>query len=202
MNYSHTEIANSALTRMGASRIADINDITNEHARVLNGEIGLQRDKLLRQFRWRFALKRTSLVEDADAPAWGYAHAYRLPTDYLSLDLVSEAYAGLDLSDYRNSDLADYSIEDGRLLTNFGSPLPIRYVRQVTDSGLYDPHFADCLSAVLAWLCVERVKQSTAAKSQLERDMVRAIRDAVNARAIERPPQQIADDAWIVGRLG
>jgi hypothetical protein len=49
---SATDIANSALTRLGAAHILDIADTATEAGRVLNVEYPMARDKLLRTYRW------------------------------------------------------------------------------------------------------------------------------------------------------
>lgn len=203
MNASLTDIANSALTRVGQARVSDIADPSNEHARVLNGELPIQRDKLLRQFRWRFAIKRVRIAEDLDnTPAFGFTHAYQMPTECLSVVDVGDLSPGLDMSDYRNTDGADFSIEGRFILTNLGGPLNVRYVAQITIAETFDPHFVDALSAALAYHTCERITQSSSKKQLLAGDLKQAIADAVRANAIERPPQPVPDDTWMIGRLG
>src|SRR4051812_13363783 len=119
---------------MGAKHITSIDDLGNEHARVLKAELPIQRDKLLRMMRWKFAMTRATLAASAEVllPAFQGKNAYLLPDGYLSLVELADFYVGLDLSDYRNSDAADYTIEGPYLITAEGAPLNIRYVRQVT----------------------------------------------------------------------
>ena len=47
----------------------------------------------------------------------------------------------------------------------------------------------------------EAITDSTTRKQQLERDYERAMMDARKANAIERPPQKMADDTWMIARL-
>lgn len=199
---SATDIANSALTRMGAAHVSSIDDTENEHARVLKAEYPIVRDKVLRQYRWGFAMKRAALPQDFDTPAFGFDFQYGLPTDFLSLVELGDHHVGLDLSDYRNTDATEYAIEGSFILANLGSPLNIRYVRRVTEVGLFDPHFVDVVAQALAYNTVERITQSSAKKQLLLEGLKLALQDAVRARAIERAPAPVADDTWIIGRLG
>jgi hypothetical protein len=198
---SSTDIANSALMRLGAARVTDIADTTSENAKVMNAQYPIARDLLMRSFRWSFAMKRDSLPADADAPAWGFDRRFLLPVDYLHIDLVGEIYVGGDMSDYRDSDLADFQIEGRYILTNLDTPLPIRYIARVTDAGLFDPHFVEALSMKLAVDCCEKVTGSTSKKESLKGDLRDAIRNAVRANAIEKPPQPVPDESWIIARL-
>lgn len=198
---STTDIANSALMRLGQDHVLDIADATKTNARTLNAQYPIARDLLMRSFRWSFAMKRDSLPEDADPPAWGFSHRYLLPTDYLHIDLVGEVYAGGDMSDYRDADLSDFSIEGRYLLTNEGAPLKVRYIARIIEPGMYDPHFVEALSIKLALDCCEKVTGSTAKKESLRSDLKDAIRAAVRACAVEKPPQPLPDDSWMIARL-
>jgi hypothetical protein len=198
---SSTDIANSALTRLGAAHILDITDTATETGRVLNAEYPLARDKLLRTYRWAFAMKRVSLAADASPPDWGFDRQFELPADYLSLDMIGPDFVGLDMSDYRNSDSSDFSIEGRKILTNRSAPLPIRYTRQVTEAGLFDPCFAELLTIQLAFACCERVTGAITKKESLRGDRKQSVIDALRANAIERPPSPVADDTWMIGRL-
>jgi hypothetical protein len=150
---SATDIANAALTRLGAARITDVADTAKEHARVMLAAIPIARDRLLAAYRWAFAMKRVSLPADADA-RWGFDYAYTLPADFLRIDQVGDQYVGADMSDYRNTDEADFSIESGKILTNLSAPLPSATSAACpTASDSYSPHFVAALALVLANTC-------------------------------------------------
>lgn len=203
MSASETAIANGALIKLGEQALlGDITDQGNAFARILNAQYPDTRDALLRSFRWKFAMKRASLPADADVPDWGYAAQYQLPADYLAIDQVSDIYVGLDMSDYRNMDAAEWAIEGQKILTDFTAPLPIRYVARIEEVGLFDPVFADLLSTKLAFDCCKAITGSESAKEGLRTDMQTAVRNALRVNAIERPPQPLPDDSWMIGRLG
>lgn len=195
------DIVNSALHRIGAKKLTALTDNT-ESARVMTVEWPLARDRLLRRYRWSFAMNRVQLAADASAPDWGFSYRYQLPADFIRLDLVNDIFVGLDMSDYRNSDMGEYSLEGRYLLTDIGAPLKIRYIKQVTDVGLYDASFSPTLALQLALDACERITQSTTKKESIRADLREAVVEAVRAGAIEKPPQPIPDDSWIFGRLG
>lgn len=200
---STTDIANAALTRLGAAPIVDIGDTTKEHARVMAASYPIARDRLLAAYRWAFAMKRASLAVDADAPAWGFSYSYTLPTDFLRIDQVGDQFVGLSMSDYRNSDESDFSIESGHILTNATAPLPIRYIRRVPDSEAttYGAHFVAALALVLANDTCFRITQSNTLKQILMGEVKDIITEAIRVGAVQKPPQPLPDDSWMVGRL-
>jgi hypothetical protein len=168
---------------------------------VLNVEYPMARDALLRTYRWSFSMKRESLAADPSAPPWGFDLQYELPADYLALDMIGPDFVGLDMSDYRNSDASDYAIEGRKILTNRSAPLLIRYKRQVTEPGLFDPCFVKLLAIELAYVACERITGSSSKREGLRVEKREALLEGVRANAIERPPSPIGDDTWMIGRL-
>lgn len=198
-----TDIANSALIRLGAEPVMDLFDTSKSSARVLAVQYPILRDRLLTAYRWQFAMKRESLAASADAPAWGYDFQYALPLDFLRIDQVGDDYPGYDGSDYRDSDTADYAIEGRYLLTNRSAPLNIRYVRRVGDGemGSAAPHYVDALSIALAFTCCEKIAQATTKRESLRAEFRDVMVEAVRVGAVQKPPQAIPDDTWMLGRL-
>jgi hypothetical protein len=199
---SPTDIANNALLRLGAAHIVDINEST-VRGQDMAAAWPIARDRLLAAYRWQFAMQRASLPADADKPAWGYSYAYTLPADFLRIDQVGEVYVGASLTDYRDSDEADFAMESGKILTNLGAPLSIRYIRRVPDSATssYAPHFVAALSLVLANDVCYRVTQSNALKQTLMAEVKDIIVEAIRVGAVQKPPQPLPDDSWMIGRL-
>lgn len=194
------EICNRALTKLGESRILALTD-DSKAARTLNSMYAIVRDAELRASRWRFSIKRASLAELAAPPEYGFVRQFQLPTDCLKVLEAGDRYPGVDLSDYVQTDNSDYAIEGNAILTNWGAPLRVRYVARITDPTLFDACFVESLACRLAFESAEAITDSTTRKQQLERDYERAMMDARKANAIERPPQKMADDTWMIARL-
>lgn len=200
---SEIDICNTALTKLGATTIISLAD-DDPKATVMNLRYPLVRDAELRRRRWKFSLRRASLPAMSDAPAFGFARQFRLPTDPLCLRViqVGEFHVGLDLSDYRGSPNEMYSIEGTRLLTNFAAPLKLRYIAQVTDSTQFDAAFVEALASRLAYECCERITQSSSKKSDCLVDYKMAVKEATLSNALESAPSHPADDTWMMSRLG
>lgn len=197
---SQVEIANLALTKLGASRITSLTD-NNKSARAINAVYDLTRRAELRKFYWQFAMKRTSLPVLSQDPAWGFASQYQLPADFLRLVQCGDVYVPPSQTDYNTMDNSAFAIEGGALLTDLGAPLKIRYVFDNTDPGTYDPLFAKLLACALASEACEEITNSTQKRAAIGEDYKAARIEAVRVGAIERPPQGFADDSWMLARL-
>jgi hypothetical protein len=198
---SSVDIANSALTKLGAKRIMSLSDNQKE-AREVNALFEIRRDALLRSYNWSFAMKRASLPALEAAPDWGFARAFQLPTDCLRVVQVGEDFQVPGLADYVNAaDEELYRIEGRTIATDLSAPLPIRYLRKVTNTGEFDAAFVELFAADLAFEVCEALTQSTSKKESLREDKKMALRNAVRSNAIELPPQIIPDSEWVMSRL-
>lgn len=197
---SQTAIANRALTKLGAARILSLTDDV-ESARVINSMWDIVREAELRSKNWNFSITRTSLAALLSAPSWGYDHAYQLPSDCLKVIQVGEYFPGVSLTDFRSSNEAEYQIEGQNILSNLDAPLKIRYVADITDTGLWDSLFVEAFASRLAYESCEAITQSNSKKKSAENDYIKAIREAVRADAIENPPEPLPDDTWMMSRL-
>jgi hypothetical protein len=198
---STVDIANSALTKLGESRITSLTDNV-KGAREINAVFTLRRDKLLRTFNWSFAMERTTLPALVDTPSWGYSYLYQLPSDCLRVVLVDDIWVIPGLSNYMGGpDEEPFRIVGRKIETDIGAPLKIRYVKRETDASQFDACFVEVFAADLAHACCEAITQSNTKKAGLKDDLRTEIMEAIRANAIELPPQQIPDDSWIMSRL-
>jgi len=199
---SQAEIANLALSFLGAGTIVNLTD-NNTRAQVLNAEYASIRDAELRKHTWRFSVKRASLPALVETPVSGpYGTMFELPVDCIKVLMVGDGWPGVDISDYRTAPTTDdYSVEGDKILTNLPAPLAMKYVYRVVDTGLYDASFTIAFAAMLAWKCCERITQSTEKRQLAQREYDDAISAAVRANAIEKVPEYPADDSWILARM-
>lgn len=184
---SKTEIANRALAKIGESRVSNIETDSTEKAELINSMWELQRDSLLQSYPWNFAVTLTNLAADATAPDHGYTVRYLLPTDFLSLLAIK--------------DDPDYRIIGKYIHTDQAAPLYIKYVKKVTDTGEFDPLFAEALAATIAVEICERLTQSNTKKQLLMQEKERHIANAYASDAIQDPPQELSDDSWLRSRI-
>lgn len=191
MATSETSICNLALQKLGAARIVDL-DEDSDNARACDASYEAVRDQVLRGNKWRFALKRTTLAPSATEPDFFYENAFVLPADCLRPIFPPR----LDL---------DWKVEnhegDLAILTNDGDTLELRYLAKITDTTLYDPLFVDALACKLAWQLCETITQSTSKKDSLMNEYAFAIREAKRINAIEIGHLIQPIDEWVSGRL-
>ena len=196
---SDVDIANYALTLLGESRIMSLDDDVKA-ARECKAVYEIVRDSVLSAHNWSFAKSRAALSRLDSTPVFGFANEFQLPVDCLRLFMVGDIYVGVDLSDYRNAPTDEYTIEDRKILTDWGAPLNIRYIRRVEDTARYSSTFVDAFGARIAERLAEPLTQS-AVKREAAKDAYKAaISEAVRVNAIEQPPQKIPDDEWLLSR--
>lgn len=200
MATSDVAVVNLALTKLGENRITDLDDNTKP-AREANAIYTMLRDKLLRRFVWRFAVKRVELAALVSTPAHGYDYEYQMPTDCLRILQVGDYYPSVDLSDFVSGPTAPYQIEGGKILHNDSGPLNLRYITRVEDPTLFDACFDEMFASLLAYNLAEPLTQSNTKKEAAWQDYKQARTDAVIANAIENPPETLQDDTWVAARI-
>jgi hypothetical protein len=192
---SKVSIANRALTKLGEDRILLLTD-DNKRARTINQMFDDVLDAELRRYRWTFAITRDSLPALADAPAWGYAYKYPLPSDYLALIQVNDIYVRAGNSS------ALWSVEAGHILTNIEAPLKVRYIQRVTNPGLFDPMFSEALACKLAMEACETLTQSETKFNRMAEQYKATVLDAQRQASIENPPDELPQGSWLDARNG
>ena len=198
---SNVQIANSALTKLGASRITALTDNVKA-AREINAIFELRRDYLLRTHNWSFAMTRTSLPALDETPAWGYTTLYQLPTDCLRVVQVNDTWVVPGLSDYTSGpDSEPYKITGRRIETDIGAPLKLRYIKRVTDPAQFDAAFVEVFASDLADQVCEALTQSNTKREATRAVLRQSLLEAVRSNAIELPPEAIPDDSWVLSRL-
>lgn len=197
---SETDIANRALTKIGAGRITSLTDDL-EAARVINHAWDIVRDSELRARNWNFTKRRDQLAVLTTTPSWKFQHEYELPADCLRLIQCGEHYPGPSMSDYRNSDESAWKIEGRRIRTDYAAPLKVLYISRSIDTGQWDSLFVEAFACKMALEICERLTGSTSKKEMAWREYRKTIFDALTCNAIENPPQPLADNSWILARL-
>lgn len=197
---SEIQVANRALTKLGAARIISLND-NNKQARAISSCFEDLRDAELRAHRWQFSIKRSSLPALVAAPAFGFQYQYQLPSDFIRLDQINDQYPDTIMDNYIGTETAEWAIEGNKILTGLGSPLKIRYGYRVEDPNQWDPLFREALACRLAAELCEDLTQSDTKKQNAWAEWKRAINSAIQVNAIERIPQMPPDDQFIISRL-
>lgn len=198
MAASQTQVVNLGLTKLGQDRCINITDDV-EAVRVMRSLWDLAVDTVLAKHPWKFATLRTTLPALATAPAYEWSLQYQLPDACLRLVQVADDWV------FYAQDVPFFTLEGGPnggqyILTDEAAPLRVRYVQRVSNVGLWPPLFARAVAMHLAADACEKLTQSN---SKFESAMAAyeiAIREAKRASAIELPPANLPESAWLASR--
>ncbi len=183
---SQVSIANKALQKIGEQFITSFTD-DSVPARAVNRVYEDVVRGMLRAHPWNFAVKRVALPADVATPVWEFEAQYTLPSDFLRMVAV-------ELN-------PDYTIEDGKILTNEDAPLNIAYIFFQEDPNKYDLLFVDALSGRLAVELVETLTQSNSKKAAAIAEFNEAFKRARNVDGQDQPFKRYIEDDWIIARI-
>lgn len=201
---SQVEIMNRAAAILGEERISSPSEDVKV-ARELSATWAISRRALLRGYRWGFAMKRAALAALSTAPAHQFDYQYQLPADFLRLDFVGDWFAGLSMTDYRNTDESEWALANvatGTVIeTSLPAPLNIRYVADIETTTFFDALFVEAFAGKLAVDVATTLTNSSGRLDAARAAFGMAIGEAIRTSAIERPPVALPDDSWIMSRL-
>lgn len=182
---TETGIANSALIKLGASRIASIDDDTPT-ARIMKEQYPKIRDAVLRSHPWNFAIKRVQLAEVAVPPAFGFERGFQIPNDCLRvLEIDSQS---------------DEWQKEGDQIVSDANAIYIKYISKITESGKFDSCFSEALAAMLAHDTCFAITQSNTLKEQLMKDYKYWIGEARSFDGQEGGTRQVYANEWLNSR--
>ena len=138
------DIANRALTRVGAGRITSFGD-DNEEAKSMSEIYEGCRLGMLRSHPWNFAVGRQRLALLAEDPLMEFPFQYALPDDYVRLIELWTGDAAMAKNLVRER--RQWQIEGKKLLTEFQN-VSIRYIKDVEE---FDASFEEAFVAQLAY---------------------------------------------------
>jgi len=133
---SEVDIANRALTKIGAEPITSFDDGT-KRSNLCRDYYPSTRDAVLRAYPWNCAIERQELALDGTAPVFGYAYKYQLPVDPYCLRVL----------EVEND--PEFRIEGRYLHTDEGT-VKIKYISRITNPGLFDSLLKEAIEARLS----------------------------------------------------
>jgi hypothetical protein len=177
-----------ALSRLGQPPITDIDEgtVTADKMKAVWDEV---RDYVLVSHPWNFAVKRASLAQLVETPAWKWSYYYQLPTDCLRVT---------QLGDLTDEKLWEVEAE-GRLATD-ETTANIEYIARIEEEGRYSPGF---VSAMAYRLAAEKAFDMTGRldlAKQLLQLWPRELAIAASLDAQEKGPLSIPSDQWLDAR--
>ena len=189
MASSETQICNLALGRMGEDVITSLSE--NSRAGKLCAVFYESvRDALLCVHDWAFAGGRIGPLSPlTDAPVFGFANAFQLPSDCLQV-------RGL----YGVTSSTAWQVEGRQLLTDLDT-CSLLYTKKVTDTTDFPPLFTNALACRLAYTVAYALAPSGDLAKMLYQLYGVALAEARGANNRSTNWQQApSDDAWVEGR--
>ncbi len=175
MSISNTSICNMALGKIGAKRINDFDDTSEDSTVAIQCRLHFEqtRDSLIRFHSWRFARARKTLSQDTVTPDFEWNFQYFLPNDFMLMRSIFE-------DKFSDSNFQNYALEDDLLLTN-DEEMEIRYVKKVTDPAKFDPLFVEVLILQLALKLIGPLAGGAARLQKTLQEELKAIMPSVLA---------------------
>lgn len=149
---SKAAIFNLALTILGQNSISDP-DGSGKAETACRQVYDICRKALLEQHPWNFALARSELDLETDAPTFEYARAFGLPPDCLRIVKVYDNTSG-------------YKEEAGLILSD-DSEISLLYVRNEEDTSVFSPLFVQLLATDIALLTEYRITNQSSLQQML-----------------------------------
>ena len=191
-------IVNSALAKIGATRITALTDGTR-NAQVASDIYDVVRDDMLRGHNWNFATQRVQLARSANAPAFGFDYQYPVPADFLRVVSVHDNDAGTGDVAYKVEHSDD---DDATVILTDATEVWLRYVAAVTDPNRMSADFREALAYALAENMAIPIASSNTLREQMAKERQRAIAKAKSADGQEDYPEQFPESSWVTARGG
>lgn len=190
---SAVEICNLALLQLKQDFIAQLDPPSTITEHICAATYHQARRAALRKHPWNFALKRAQLLPSSDStPAFGYTHAYNLPSDY-----VRKVY--LEDSDGVEIGQEKYEIENSQVLYNGedNTAINLVYVYDHTTVAKFDPLFIQALSLLLASMIAPKFMGTETRQQAILKMLEDAFPDAKAVDGQERPPKRRQTSRWL-----
>ena len=187
------QIWNMALDLLEEQPLASTAD-TTATALWLTRNYDQQRDYLLQNtYLWKFALDRASVPAESSAPAWDWDYKYQLPTDCLRFipPTLDGSWDGTPIP---------FEEESGYILCGKEAPLRLRYVKRVTNEGLFSNGFCEVLSIRLALRMAHFLTGKASMVAQLQANFDKTLADVKEASALQVAQDHYYDTDILVER--
>lgn len=192
---SVVDICNEAMDLLGAATITALTENSKE-ARLCNRRFETVRDAVLRSHPWNTAIRRASLAQDSDAPAFGFTYQYTLPTDPYCLRVLSFWNSNVDSEVAAYDSQVMFKIEGRKVLSNEGT-CKITYLARVTDTEQYDSLLSSTIAHKLAAETAYAITGSTSVSQAMQQLYQSRLSEARSIDAMEGVPDKIIADDFV-----
>ena len=191
---SQTDLANIALGMIGGTRITQFTDGSNNANEVQNIYDEL-RDDLTRKHSWNFATKRLKLAQLTEEPAFGFDHAYPLPSDWIKTMSVHDNDDGAGTIVYKTEQVASQIC-----IATDADEVFLRYVSRQIDVNLMPLDFRRALITALARDLAIPVANSNTLRREMADEARQAVAGARSRDGTEGTPERRPRGSWVASR--
>ena len=192
---SVVDICNEAMDLLGAATITALTENSKE-ARLCNRRFETVRDTVLRSHPWNIAITRASLAKDSDAPAFGFANQFTLPTDPYCLRVLSFWNSNVDSEIAAYDSQVMFKIEGRKVLSDEGT-CRITYLARITDTETYDSLLSSTIAHKLAAETAYAITGSMSVSQSMQQLYEIRLREARSIDAMEGVPDKLIADDFI-----
>lgn len=196
---SVVDICNEAMDLLGAATITSLEENSKE-ARLCNRRFDTVRDAVIRSHPWNCAITRTSLAQDSDTPAFGFAYQFSLPTDPFCLRVLSFFTSNVDAEISPYDSQVMFKIE-GRKILSDEATCRIVYLARVTDTEQFDSLLSNAIAYRLASETAYAITGSNSVAQSMYALYEQKLRDAKSMDALEGKPDRIISEEFTNIRL-
>jgi len=192
---SDVTICSNALGYLGAQPINSLTDDTSERAQLCNRIYKTQRNELLAEHDWNFALKRADLVKTTAEPIIvtvdDFSNEFQLPVDILRVKKAGTGALGNLHPRYR--------IEGDKLYTDEAA-ISILYVYEVEDPLLFSAQFVKALEYKLAAVMAIPLTADVAKAQVMASFLEDSLNKGKNLDTREDAIEQYQADTFLIAR--
>jgi len=193
---SETDIANAALTKIGASTITSFTD-GSKNANRIAIQYPFVRDDLLRRHNWNFATKQLKLARSSTTPVSAYDYAYPLPADWLRTISVSDSDSGSAGLPFREE-----IVDNQRCILANSDQVYLRYIADASDPNVMPADFQWALIVALARSVAVSIANSNTMEDQLRSEADTALMRAKSSDGMGATPESRPRGSWATSRHG
>jgi hypothetical protein len=183
------DICNSALIKLGQERINALTD-NKKTARLCQEQYPKIKERMLRDHKWNFAIKRASLTAVDAGLAFGSENTFNIPLDCLRI-----------LSIYDTGGTHYKHKVEGRYILADIDTVQLRYITEDIPEAYYDSYFKEALACALAADLCYAFTQSNTMKQALLQESEEAIAKARSFNSMEETPDSYIFDDWDDSRI-
>jgi len=178
---SEVDICNQALTSIGHKTIQSLSE-NSEGARKCSVYLQQAIDETLRAYPWNCAVRRASLSQLSETPAFGFSYVYALPNSPYCLRVLQ-----------MSSKEIPYKIEGRKLLTD-ESTAKILYIARIVPAEM-DPLLVGAVAARLAAEIAYPMANSPTLQANMWKLYEQKLLEAVTIDAQEGTPDEVEVDS-------